>query len=85
MAYIHFDIVQSQISKYPGKPSGDVIYYQYNPTNIVLILADGIGSGIKANIAAQSCVGLSQLSDSRTAVRSRWMRTSWEGRLFSLT
>lgn len=56
MAYIHFDIIQSQISKYPGKPSGDVIYYQYNPTNIVLILADGIGSGIKANIAAQSCV-----------------------------
>lgn len=56
MAYIHFDIVTSQVSKYPGKPSGDVIYYQYNPTNVVLVIADGIGSGIKANIAAQSSV-----------------------------
>lgn len=54
--YIHTDISLAQSPKKPGDPCGDAfgVYRQDAATNI--IVADGLGSGIKAHIAATMCV-----------------------------
>ncbi len=56
MSYLHIDILSKQSSKIPGNPCGDVIGYERNNISTTLILSDGLGSGIKANIAANMCV-----------------------------
>lgn len=56
MSYIHVDILQKQSSKVLGEPCGDVIGYDRNDISTTLVLSDGLGSGIKANIAANMCV-----------------------------
>lgn len=56
MHYIHTDIFSLQTSKKPEKPCGDVIGYRHSTEATTIILADGLGSGVKANIAAQMCV-----------------------------
>ena len=56
MEYIHTEIVNSQISKRPGAPCGDVISFDKNKSSTVFMICDGLGSGIKANIAANMCV-----------------------------
>ncbi len=56
MSYIHVDIIQKQSSKIMGEPCGDVIGYDRDDISTTLVLSDGLGSGIKANIAANMCV-----------------------------
>ncbi len=56
MPYIHTDIFSLQTSKKPGMPFGDVLGFRHNTDATTIILADGLGSGIKANITAQMCV-----------------------------
>ena len=55
MAYIHVEIEQAQSPKKPGAPCGDLVAFERSPTATTLILCDGLGSGIKANIAATMC------------------------------
>lgn len=54
--YIHTDVFAAQSSKRPGQPCGDqwAVYRDRQATTV--ILADGLGSGIKAHIAATLCV-----------------------------
>jgi len=54
--YIHTDVFAAQTSKRPGQPCGDQwgVYRDRQATTI--ILSDGLGSGIKAHIAATMCV-----------------------------
>ncbi len=54
--YIHVEIETKQVSKKPGAPCGDVVSYERTSSATTLICSDGIGSGIKAHIAAQMCV-----------------------------
>lgn len=54
--YIHVEIEKSQISKHAGDPCGDVVDYVRTETSTTLVISDGLGSGIKANIAATMCV-----------------------------
>ncbi len=56
MSYIHVDILTEQSSKYQGSPCGDVIGFERDDVSTTLVLSDGLGSGIKANIAANMCV-----------------------------
>lgn len=56
MSYIHVDILQKQSSKVINDPCGDVIGYDRDDISTTLVLSDGLGSGIKANIAANMCV-----------------------------
>lgn len=56
MSYIHTDIFTHQIAKVPGNLCGDVIGYRHDEDATTLILADGLGAGVKANIAAEMCV-----------------------------
>ncbi|MGE5531966.1 MAG: SpoIIE family protein phosphatase [Bacteroidota bacterium] len=55
MAYIHVEIEQAQSSKKPGAPCGDVVTFERTPSATTLVLCDGLGSGIKANVAATMC------------------------------
>ncbi len=52
MTYIHPDIEQLQSPKHPGQPCGDVFSWRRSPAGTLLILADGLGSGVTANLDA---------------------------------
>ena len=56
MGYLHVKVDHSQHSKKPGAPCGDVVAYERDANSTTVILADGLGSGIKANISASMCV-----------------------------
>ena len=60
--YTHVDIHSVQSSKKPGMPCGDMLATLRTNTGTTFICADGIGSGIRAHIAAQMCV--SRLTES---------------------
>jgi hypothetical protein len=55
MGYIHVEIETVQISKRPGNPCGDVSTSERSATATTLVVCDGLGSGIKANISATMC------------------------------
>ena len=55
MPYIHVEIEQAQSPKKPGAPCGDVVAFERTPVATTLVLCDGLGSGIKANLAATMC------------------------------
>lgn len=50
--YLHIDITSHQAAKHPDGPCGDVVAYRRTEMCTDVILCDGIGSGIKAHIAA---------------------------------
>ncbi|NSW57702.1 MAG: SpoIIE family protein phosphatase [Armatimonadetes bacterium] len=54
--YLHVEIATSQASKQPNEPCGDLVRWVRTPAATTMVCADGIGSGIKANVAAQICV-----------------------------
>lgn len=54
--YIHTDIFSVQTPKKRGQPCGDAMQLHRDSTATTLVLADGLGSGIRANIAATICV-----------------------------
>jgi len=60
--YTHVDVYSVQSSKKSGMPCGDVLATLRTNTGTTIICADGIGSGIRAHIAAQMCV--SRLTES---------------------
>jgi len=52
MKYEHIEIELEQFSKQPGMPCGDVFYRKKTEQHTTIILSDGKGHGVKANIAA---------------------------------
>jgi len=56
MQYFHNDIFLVQSSKRTGTPCGDLFEAFHDETTCYLVLADGLGSGLKANIYAQMCI-----------------------------
>jgi hypothetical protein len=52
MGYQHIEIELHQQSKNPGMPCGDVFYRKKTEKHTTIILSDGKGHGIKANVAA---------------------------------
>lgn len=50
--YLHIDITSHQRAKHPDGPCGDVVAHRRTEMGTDIILCDGIGSGIKAHIAA---------------------------------
>ncbi len=55
MSYMHIDIDSAVCSKKIGQPCGDVFDYFRTEQATTLIICDGLGSGIKANINANFC------------------------------
>ncbi|MGE5480645.1 MAG: SpoIIE family protein phosphatase [Chloroflexota bacterium] len=55
MSYVHLEIQSAKQIKYGATPCGDVWDYYRAPGAAYVFLADGMGSGVKANIAATMC------------------------------
>ena len=55
MQTLHFDLKVSQSSKRNNKVCGDVVEFTKTKKANTYIIADGLGSGIQANIAAKMC------------------------------
>jgi len=53
--YIHTNVEIAQSSKKTGDVCGDVVDVYRNATSTNIVLCDGIGSGLKANIYAKMC------------------------------
>lgn len=53
--HLHVEVESHQVPKRPAAPCGDFVRYERTPTATTLVLCDGIGSGIKANLAAGMC------------------------------
>ena len=53
---IHLELTTAQSSKHAGRPCGDVVASRRTPAGTLIVLGDGIGSGIRAHIAAEMCV-----------------------------
>jgi hypothetical protein len=53
--YVHVEVEVAQSSKRRGTPCGDVFACDRTPAATTMILADGIGSGIRAHLAAEMC------------------------------
>ncbi len=54
--YLHVELELAQHAKHEGDVCGDVMLLERTPSATDIILCDGMGHGIKANIAAQMCV-----------------------------
>ncbi len=50
---IHVELVTRQSSKWPERPCGDVVACRRTLAGTLLVVGDGIGSGIRAHIAAE--------------------------------
>jgi hypothetical protein len=56
MSYAHVQISACQSSKRQGQPCGDAVGYERTTRGTTLVCSDGIGSGLKANLAATMTV-----------------------------
>ncbi len=75
MGYLHVEIKSAQISKKFAPVSGDTFLVERNKTSTIIVLADGLGSGIKANIAANICCSrMIQLIKSGFSVREAFSK-----------
>lgn len=75
MGYIHIDIEISQSSKHAGQPCGDVVNFIRTETATTIILADGLGHGMKANIAANMVAArLEELIKSGFTLRESFLK-----------
>lgn len=54
--YLHVEIAGAQSAKQAGDPCGDVFECRRTPQATTIVCADGIGSGVRANVAATMCV-----------------------------
>ncbi len=56
MDYLHVDTLIAQVAKRPLQPCGDVVCSDRGPSGTLLILCDGQGSGVRANLYAEMIV-----------------------------
>ncbi len=54
--YLHVETHVSQVPKRKGAVCGDVVRIERNADSTTLICSDGVGSGVRANVAATLCV-----------------------------
>ncbi|MDX9723507.1 MAG: SpoIIE family protein phosphatase [Myxococcota bacterium] len=52
MAYLHMELSLHASAKHSGEPSGDVVELRRKPDFSWLVLADGLGHGVRAHVAA---------------------------------
>jgi hypothetical protein len=55
MGYVHVEVIKSQAAKNNAAICGDVIAEERKRNSTTVILSDGLGSGVKANIYATMC------------------------------
>lgn len=75
MGYQHINIELRQKPKHSGMPCGDVFYRKKTEQHTTIILCDGKGHGIKANVAASmNCAYLAKLMDSGFSPRAAFFK-----------
>lgn len=84
MGYLHYEINKVHSSKNRGTTCGDVVDFYRTASSTVLVISDGLGSGIKANIAANMTISriiklMKQGHSQREAFASlmKTMNTNW--------
>ncbi len=89
MEYTHSEIITKQRSKKPDTPCGDVVEIHRDKSSTYHIVCDGLGSGVKANIAATLCASrIKELLNSGFSIRetfSRVVKTMEEAKLNDLS
>ncbi|NLX04202.1 MAG: SpoIIE family protein phosphatase [Phycisphaerae bacterium] len=55
LGYTHVEIAVVQTPKRTGEPCGDLVLQERTAQSTTIVCCDGIGSGLKANIAATMC------------------------------
>lgn len=76
MGYLHFEVETAQKPKIKGLPSGDLIEVIRTEAHTTVLLCDGLGSGIKANIFAMMAASrLKELLNSGFSLRHAFMNT----------
>jgi hypothetical protein len=55
VGYRHYDVTVAQSPKRGGQPCGDLVCTLRTPDHTLVVCADGLGSGIRANLAANMC------------------------------
>jgi hypothetical protein len=74
VGYQYYEVITEQQSKRPEKPCGDVVATQRDKSATVHVLCDGVGSGIKANVAATMSVArLQELISSGFTLRQAFV------------
>ncbi len=74
MGYVHVEIEASQTTKRRNSSCGDVFLVERKENSTVIILADGLGSGVKANIYATLCVArLQELLQQGFSIRKAFL------------
>ncbi len=56
MGTVHIDVATSLSAKRLGAPSGDVTHVERSPERTLVVLADGLGHGLPARVAARMAV-----------------------------
>ncbi len=56
MGYLHVEVATHQSAKRPGSPCGDVVATDRSAVATTVVCADGLGSGVRANIFARMAV-----------------------------
>ncbi len=75
MGYEHIEIELRQLSRHPGMPCGDFFLRRKTEAHTTMILGDGKGHGIKANIAATMyATYLMQLLDEGYSLRQAFSK-----------
>jgi len=76
MGYLHFEVETAQKPKIKGLPSGDLIEVIRTEAHTTILLCDGLGSGIKANIFAMMAASrLKELLNNGFSLRHAFMNT----------
>jgi hypothetical protein len=55
MGYVHVEVIKSQSAKNNAAICGDIVEEERKKNSTTIILSDGLGSGVKANIYATMC------------------------------
>lgn len=53
--YLHIEVQIAQTAKRHGEPCGDLVVSERNEAHTTLLCVDGVGSGMRARIAAKMC------------------------------
>ncbi len=74
MPYFHIDTEALEVAKRPGAPCGDTFLVRRTVYHTTIVLADGIGSGIKAHIASQmNAARLARLFEGGASLRDAFL------------
>lgn len=75
MAYLHVEVTVAQSAKKRGQPCGDVVRFERTPLWTTVVCCDGLGSGIKANVAAHLAASrLAELERAGVSLREAFSR-----------